>query len=198
MAQLLVFCYRQPNSNVSKDVSLKPSMVKFIAEIKKFDQQGEKTGWTFIDIPEKIALQILPENKKAFRVKGLLDNLPISGISLIPIGGGDFIMPLNATLRKQIKKGKGATLQVSLALDTNPVILSEELMQCLSDEPAALAYFNKLPGSHQKYYSRWIESAKTDATKAKRIAQTVTACTRQQQFNEMMREHKQESDKDGN
>jgi hypothetical protein len=172
-------------------------MVTFNAEIKKFDQQGEKTGWTFIEVPEEIALQLLPDNKKAFRVKGALDNVPISGTSLIPMGGGDFIMPLNATLRKQLKKGKGATLRVSLAVDTNPVTLSEELMQCLSDEPAALAYFNKLPGSHQKYYSRWIESAKTDATKAKRIAQTVTACAGQQQFGEMMRAQKEESKKYG-
>jgi uncharacterized protein YdeI (YjbR/CyaY-like superfamily) len=111
------------------------------------------------------------------------------------MGGGDFILPLNAATRKQIGKGKGAILKVTLEVDTSPVILSPELMQCLEDEPAALAYFQKLPGSHQKYYSRWIDSAKTDATKAKRIAQTVTACARGQHYGEMMRSLKAENEK---
>ena len=170
-------------------------MVKFTTEIKKFAQQGEKTGWTYIDVPEEIALQLVPNNKKAFRVKVLLDTYAFSGISLVPIGGGDFILPLNAATRKQIGKGKGAILKVTLEVDTSPVLLSAELMQCLEDEPAALAYFKKLPGSHQKYYSRWIESAKTDATKAKRIAQTVSACARGQQYGEMIRSLKAENEK---
>jgi uncharacterized protein YdeI (YjbR/CyaY-like superfamily) len=67
------------------------------------------------------------------------------------------------------------------------------MIECLSDEPAALSYFKKLPGSHQKYYSKWIESAKTEATKAKRIALTVNACARQMHFGEMMREQKGEA-----
>ena len=170
-------------------------MVSFTTEIKKFAQQGEKTGWTYIDVPEEIALQLMPSNKKAFRVKGLLDAYAFSGISLVPMGGGNFILPLNATTRKQIKKSKGATLQVKLELDTTLVTLCYELMQCLSDEPAALAYFKKLPSSHQKYYSRWVESAKTDATKAKRIAQAVTACARGQQYGEMIRSLKVEKEK---
>ena len=168
-------------------------MVTFTTAIKKYAQQGEKTGWTYIEVPEEIALQLVPANKKAFRVKGCLDSFSFSGISLVPIGGGDFIMALNANTRKQIKKGCGATLQVQLEVDAAPVLLSDELMQCLADEPAALTYFNNLPPSHQKYYSRWIESAKTDATKARRIAQAVTACARSQQYGEMIRSVKEEN-----
>ena len=170
-------------------------MIRFITEIKKFAQQGEKTGWTYIDVPEEIALELMPANKKAFRVKGLLDAYTFSGISVVPMGGGNFILPLNAATRKQIKKSKGAMLQVLLEVDESPVILCNELMECLSDEPAALVYFKKLPPSHQKYYSRWIESAKTDATKAKRIAQAVTACARGQQYGEMIRSSKVEKEK---
>ena len=56
-----------------------------------------------------------------------------------------------------------------------------------ADEPIALEYFNSIPLSHRKYYSNWIESAKTEPTKAKRIAQTVTACARRQNYAEMIR-----------
>ena len=30
-------------------------MLSFTANIQKFDKQGEKTGWTYIVVPEKIA-----------------------------------------------------------------------------------------------------------------------------------------------
>ena len=169
-------------------------MVQYNTVVKKFDEQGEKTGWTFIDVPAHIAQQLVPQNKKSFRVKGFFDQYIFKGISLIPMGGGDFIIPLNADIRKKIGKSKGAVLSVKLEEDKSPVLLSAALMECLNDEPAALDYFKKLPPSHQKYYSKWIESAKTEATKAKRIAQTVTACARGKHYGEMMRSLKNEGD----
>lgn len=162
-------------------------MVEFTCVIKKFGELGEKTGWTYIEVPETIALHLIPGNRKSFRVKGTLDKFVYESLALIPIGGGNFILPLNATIRKKLGKVKGATVYVKMEVDTKPVQLSPELIECLSDEPAALQYFNKLPGSHQKYYSRWIESAKTIETKTKRIVQTVTACARGQHLGEMMK-----------
>ncbi len=47
-------------------------MVTFKAEIEKFEQMGEKTGWTYIFIPQAIAHQIKPDCRKSFRVKGKL------------------------------------------------------------------------------------------------------------------------------
>ena len=161
--------------------------VEFTALIKKFNQQGEKTGWTYIDIPEAIATQLLPGSKKSFRVKGWLDQYAYEGLSLVPMGGGDFILALNASIRKSIGKTKGAMVKVRMEIDTKPVIISPDLMECLQDEPKALAYFNALPPSHRKYYSNWIESAKTEATKAKRIVQALTACSQQMSYGEMIR-----------
>ncbi|HVG14148.1 MAG TPA: DUF1905 domain-containing protein, partial [Chitinophagaceae bacterium] len=87
-------------------------MVQFTTTIQKFDQQGDKTGWTYITIAAEQAQALIPGNKKAFRVKGFLDVHPFEGISLIPMGGGDFIMALNAPLRKRIKKGCGDHVKV--------------------------------------------------------------------------------------
>lgn len=167
-------------------------MVEFTCTMKRFGEQGEKTGWTYIEVSEAIASQLLPGNKKSFRVKGRLDNYEFKSFALLPIGGGDFILPVKAEVRKSIGKGNGAMVTVKMEVDSTPILLSNELMECLSDEPKALAYFNKLPPSHQKYYSKWVESAKTVETKAKRIAQTVTACARGQHYSEMMRSLKEE------
>ncbi len=168
-------------------------MIIFETIIKKFDEQGEKTGWTYIEIPGDIAQQMMPGNKKAFRVKGKLDNHSFAGNSLLPMGDGDFIMALNAAMRKDLRKPCGAMLSVKMEADKSPVTLCPALLECLADEPAALAYFNKIPPSHRKYYSNWIESAKTEMTKAKRIAKAVTACSKGWNYGEMIRSLKKDA-----
>ena len=89
-------------------------MVQFTATIKQFDKQGEKTGWTYIPVSAKQADKINPGIKTSFRVKGLLDNYGIEKVALLPMGDGSFIMPLNASMRKGIKKQKGAKVQVKI------------------------------------------------------------------------------------
>jgi len=120
-------------------------MVKFSTTILKFDKQGEKTGWTYITISAKIAQQLKPGNKKSFRVKGTLDSFKIEKVALIPMGEGDFIMAINAGMRKGIKKQKGANLKVQLTVDASPILPPSELIECMADEPEALQYFNSLP-----------------------------------------------------
>lgn len=162
-------------------------MLKFTTTILKYDEAGEKTGWTYIHIPQHLAQELKPDNKKAFRVKGKLDDYAFEGISLVPIGEGHFILALNATVRKHIKKGKGATLQVEMEIDSKEILPPEDLMQCLADEPTALSNFNKLPKSHQNYYTRWINEAKTEPTRTKRIAKAVFMLARGGDFGEAVR-----------
>ena len=71
-------------------------------------------------------------------------------------------------------------------------MLSPELLYCLEEEPVALKNFTKLPPSHQKYYSRWIESARTFDTKAKRIASARNALKSNLHYGEMIRSNKLE------
>lgn len=162
-------------------------MIKFTTTILKFDAQGEKTGWTYIVIPADLAQQLKPGNKKSFRVKGKLDNHTIKQAALIPMGEGDFIFPLNADVRKAIGKRKGAQLAVQLVLDESAFLFSKEMMECLEDEPKALENFKKLSGSEQKYFSKWIDSAKTPDTKTKRILQMLNAMLKGYRYGEMIR-----------
>ena len=113
------------------------------------------------------------------------------------MGGGSFIMAINAAMRKGIRKGKGALLKVQLETDESAFKIDKELLECLSDEPKAMAAFQKMPPSHQNYYSKWIEEAKTSPTKAKRIAMTVTAMLKGMDFGEMLRAARKEKDELG-
>ena len=44
-------------------------MVQFTATIHKFGKKGEKTGWTYFELPADIVQQLKPGNKKEFKVK---------------------------------------------------------------------------------------------------------------------------------
>jgi hypothetical protein len=163
-------------------------MVNFGERILKFGEQGEKTGWTYINIPADIAQQLKPGYKKAFRVKGKLGNYPIAGVALTPMGGGNFIMALKAELMKAIGKHPGAMIDVMLEADDDfKFAIPPELQECLDDEPEAQQYFNSLAESHRGYFIKWIDSAKTEATRASRLAHTLNALTQKMNYGEMIR-----------
>jgi hypothetical protein len=167
-------------------------MVKFTATILQFGKQGEKTGWNYIEIPKSISEKLKPGYKKSFRVKGSLDQYSIEGIALLPMGGGGFIMALNAEMRKAIRKQKGAKVKVQLEADDEfEFKLPPELMECLEEEPVALSFFNSLTKGHQAYYIKWVLSAKTDETKAKRMAQMIAGLIKKQDFGALLRSLKQ-------
>ena len=165
-------------------------MVTFTTSIKRFDKQGEKTGWSYIEIPADIAEQIKPDTKKSYRVKGKLDNFKITGIALLPMGGGAFIIPINAVLRKGIGKRHGAMVKVQLQEDKEPFQFNKDFIDCLKDDPKAAEHFYSLAGSHQRYFSKWIDSAKTEPTKIKRIAMAVSALAKKWDYGRMIREGK--------
>jgi hypothetical protein len=166
-------------------------MVKFQTIIQKFDKKGEKTGWTYIVFPAKIASKLKP-SKVSFQIKGKLDSHSFSALALLPMGEGDFILPLKASVRKLLGKKQGDKLMVEMELDSKGYTLSADLIKCLRAEPAAYEYFNSLPRSHQNYFSKWIEGAKTAHTKTRRIVQVVIAAANKQGFVEMLRAYRKE------
>jgi hypothetical protein len=167
-------------------------MIKFNTTILRFDKQGEKTGWTYIEVSASQAKKINPGVKVAYRVKGKLDDFTFEKTALIPMGEGGFIMPLNGKVRKAIGKKMGDKLKVEIELDKRQIQPSADFMACLKQEPEAMAFFKTMPGSHQRYFSKWIEDAKTSSTKAKRIVMALTAFSKKQRFNEMMRANRSE------
>lgn len=170
-------------------------MVEFTTIILKFGDQGEKTGWRYIDVPADLAQELKPNNKQSFRVKGMLDDFAFSGIALMPMGDGNFIMALKADIRKAIHKREGAMVKVKLEVHEDyKVEIPADMAECFDDDPEAFSFFNSLPRSHRDYFIKWIESAKTGQTRTKRIVDSVNALARQMPYNEMIRSLKKEKD----
>ncbi len=166
--------------------------VKASIKIEKFDQQGEKTGWTYLPITAELANKLQPGMKKSFRVKGKLDSVPIKARALLPMGEGNFILTLKADLRKLLRKQQGDTVQISLEADTDEFLLDPDLMLCLNDEPLAIQQFNTLTPGHQRYFSKWVTDAKTTQTRTHRIAQCVDAMLKNWDYGQMIRAGKKQ------
>jgi hypothetical protein len=169
-------------------------MVRFTATMHRFEKQGEKTGWTYIEIPADIAQKLKPGNRKEFKVKGKLDAFAINRVSLMPMGGGRFIMPVNASMRKGLGKRHGAMVKVQIEADDSPFVFNKDFMECLADEPAAKEFFQTLTASHQRYFSKWIDDAKTEPTRVKRITLAVNALAKKWGYPEMIRNQKKNTD----
>ncbi len=170
--------------------------VIFDAIVEKFGDMGEKTGWTYVLIPVEIARKLQTKSRKSFRIKGRLNEYVIKQIAVIPMGEGNYILPLNHTIRKAIGIKQGDKLHLEIRLDESKIAPDKDLMACLKDNPAAMSTFKLFTPSHQMYFSKWISDAKTVQTKASRIAVTLDALERGMNFSEMLRTAKQRKIRD--
>jgi hypothetical protein len=89
--------------------------------------------------------------------------------------GGEFLVGLNREVRTGAGAEAGDTVEVALALDTEPreVEVPEALASALAGDPAARAAYDGMAFTHRKEYARWIEEAKREETRERRVAQAL-------------------------
>ncbi|MEJ0029850.1 MAG: YdeI/OmpD-associated family protein [Bacteroidota bacterium] len=165
-------------------------MIRFTTLIEQDSRDPEKKGWSFIIINKTLSNKLNPGVRTGFRVKGKLDDYEIKQTSILPVNGGRFMLPINATMRKATGKKAGDKLTLQFEVDNAKVKLSADLLVCLKDDPAAEKFFKSLVPSHQRYFSKWVEDAKGASTRAERILLSVSALSRKMNFPMMRREMK--------
>ncbi len=167
-------------------------MHSFKSIIQKFASKGEKTGWTYIDVPQDILLKLKRKDKKEFRIKGVIDDVKIERLATYPIGDGNFIIALNAELRKKLGKKEGATISLKIELDKSETLQAQELTDALAEDKVAKKQFDAMLLSQRNYFHRYVYDAKGIDTKAGRIVNIINAMYKKQDFGEMIRSLKKE------
>lgn len=162
-------------------------MPHFKATLLKFKSYGDKTGWTYVEIPKDILAKLKRKDKKAFRIKGSIDDVAFEKMSTYAVGDGQLIIAIKAGLRKKLGKNEGAMVNVKFEPDESGGVISKELLDCLDEDSAALKQFQSMPKSHQNYFHAYIEGARGADTKAGRIINTINAMHKKQNFGEMIR-----------
>jgi uncharacterized protein YdeI (YjbR/CyaY-like superfamily) len=89
--------------------------------------------------------------------------------------GGEFLVGLNREVREAAGVQAGDRVDVEIALDTAPreVDVPEMLATALASDPAAMAAFEALAYTHRKEYARWVDDAKRDETRRRRVTQAL-------------------------
>ncbi|MNE36692.1 hypothetical protein D3C80_1305120 [compost metagenome] len=131
---------------------------------------GGKGGWTIarIDIEKEV--------NKTFgqvKVKGSIDSYEFAEAHLMPMGNGKLFIPINAGIRKQIKKELGDSVKITLYKFETSFVVPEMFIECLKDEPEALNQFDKFNAEEQKQYTEWIFSTDQVETQIERIATAI-------------------------
>ena len=88
---------------------------------------------------------------------------------------GEFLVGLNREVREGAGVQAGDAVTLDLRLDTEPrtVEVPPALAEALDADPEAKATFAGLAFTHRKEFARWVEEAKREETRARRVTQAL-------------------------
>lgn len=138
----------------------------FTAVIEAADQGG-----AFVTIPFDVETAF---GKKRVPVQATFDGAPYRG-TLVRMGGLDHILIVRKDIREQIGKSSGDTITVTLEEDSAPRVVTapDDFQGAMQVYPDVADFFQTLSYTHQKEYVNWIEEAKHDTTRQRRIAKAI-------------------------
>ena len=106
-------------------------------------------------------------------VRATIDGVPYMG-SLIKYGHPQHALGIPKTIREQIDKEPGDTIEVVLWRDEEPRTLEvPSQFQKRMEQEKLLPFFEKLSYTHRKEYCRWITEAKKETTRQQRLEKAI-------------------------
>jgi hypothetical protein len=151
-----------------RGVETEKSSGKFLASVYRI--------WMlrYVDVPEE-AVRALGQDGEKRRPRYIPVLATVNGRSvpttLLPAGGGRFRMQFNAELRKAAGADAGDVVSVTITLDreSREIPVPADLQAALKKHAKARKAFEKLPPGHRRQYLKWMNEAKSEAARSKRI-----------------------------
>lgn len=127
----------------------------------------QKEGrFTFVAIP--FSPREVWGARPRFHVTGTINDIPVRGT--LGALGQDYFLRLGAAWLRDCGIEPGANVTVKLSLEgPQDANLAPDIAAALSGNAKAKTFFDGLPTFYRKNFIRWIESAKRDETRARRI-----------------------------
>lgn len=128
-------------------------------------------GWVCLNFPKSASKRLRSVSRVP--VTGTINGFPFR-TSAFPKEGTHFLL-VNKDMQRIANVGAGDRVKVVLKVDTKPRIieLPPELKKALSKSPAAKKAFDRLSYSHKREYVRWIEAARKEETRSRRIEEAI-------------------------
>lgn len=136
---------------------------------QRFDAVIQKEGsFTFVSIP--FSPREVWGAKPRYHVAGSINGHAVRGC--LGVLGQDYFLRLGAAWLRDNSIQAGGSVQVRLAPEgPQEDNLATDIAKALSKDKTAKDFFEGLPTFYRKNYIRWIESAKREETRAKRITE---------------------------
>ena len=133
--------------------------------------QNAGGGGAFVEVPLDVEKEF---GSKRPQVKATIGGVPYRGI-LTRMGGDHHLLIILKEIREKIGKTFGDEVKISVEPDTEPRVIEVpvELKKVFKTEKEAKALFDKLSYTHQREYVIWINEAKREETRARRVAQAI-------------------------
>lgn len=93
--------------------------------------------------------------------------------TLVPAGGGRLRMQINTALRKAADAGDLVGVELCLDLESRELSLPTDFAAGLKRHPKAWKAFEALAPGHRRELIAWFDSAKSPATRSRRLDRTV-------------------------
>lgn len=146
-----------------------PGLIQFDAVIQSGDSPG---GGAWVDFPYELKETYGIYNLVS--VKTTFDG-EVSHGRLAKMGGIMPVLGIKKSIMEKIGKQRGNTVHVTVELDSGPnwLALPQDLLDQLKLTPELEDFVNSLSNYHKKEYVEWINSAKKEETRTKRIKKTI-------------------------
>jgi len=141
------------------------SMKKFKAVLENYEG---KLDIAYISIPFDVEKEY--GTRGQVKVNATFDGYSYRGV-LANMGTGCHIIGVRKDIRQAINKRVGDTVLVTIEKDDAErlVNMPSDLVKALSKNKKAKLFFDSLSFTNRKEYARWIDSAKKEETKHKRL-----------------------------
>jgi len=133
--------------------------------------QNAGGGGAFVEVPFDVEKAF---GSKRPKIKANIEGVPYRGI-LTRMGTECHMLIILKGIREQIGKTFGDEIKISVELDSEPRVIEipKDMLKELKKDKAAKAFFEKLSYTHQREYVTWIEEAKKEETRQRRVTKTI-------------------------
>ena len=133
--------------------------------------QNAGGGGAFVEVPFDVETAF---GSKRPKVKAMIEGVPYRGI-LTRMGTECHLLIILKDIREQIGKTFGDEIKITVEQDTEPRVIEipKDLMKELKKDKDAKAFYDKLSYTHRREYVNWINEAKREETRQRRIVKTI-------------------------
>ena len=138
--------------------------------------EAGRGGGAYVVLPDKV-LKALGAGSR-FRVTGTLNDVPFES-STMSMGGGRVCLGVHKATREGAGVNIGDEVKLEVERDLRPRELSlpDDVLSALRRDRNAQKAFDALSFSHRREYVQWIEGAKRQETRSRRITQMLERLT---------------------